>query len=349
MLSLPDEIDPAGLFAGFETVSSLVLAVSGGPDSLALMRLAARWRDRGAPVSLHVATVDHGLRADSGLEAAQVGQWARALGLPHDILLWRGEKPASGVQERAREARYALLFAHARALGAQGVVTAHHRDDQWETVLIRLARGSGLAGLAGMARDQIFPQGRVLRPLLGLPKQALVDFCRREGQGFFEDPANADPAFERARWRAAAPALHALGLTPERLETLAERARKADEALDHAAEDLVQRTKMPESDVYDLRQAEDAPQAVLERFLGRALQRAAGATPTRLDRLEAFAEKLRAALRNGSAFRATLGGCAARVDERKRLTLRREDPRRRGRKGEGNPARRGEFLELPAD
>ena len=131
----------------------------------------------------------------------------RALGLPHDILLWRGEKPASGVQERAREARYALLFAHARALGAQAVVTAHHRDDQWETILIRLARGSGLAGLAGMARDQLFPQGRVLRPLLGLPKQALVDFCRREGQDFFEDPANANPAFERARWRAAAPAL----------------------------------------------------------------------------------------------------------------------------------------------
>ncbi len=239
MLSLPDEIDPAGLFAGFETrfeprAGGLRRPRFAGAD--APCRALAR---PGRPVSLHVATVDHGLRADSGLEAEQVGRWARALGLPHDILLWRGEKPASGVQERAREARYALLFAHARALGAQGVVTAHHRDDQWETILIRLARGSGLAGLAGMARDQLFPQGRVLRPLLGLPKQALVEFCRREGQDFFEDPANANPAFERARWRAAAPALHALGLTPERLEKLAERARKADEALDHTAEDSV--------------------------------------------------------------------------------------------------------------
>jgi tRNA(Ile)-lysidine synthase len=313
------------------------------------MHLAARWRDGGAAVPLHVATVDHGLRPDSGAEAAQVGQWARAMGLPHDILVWRGDKPASGLQERAREARYALLFAHARAIGAEAVVTAHHADDQWETVLMRLARGSGLAGLAGMARDQNFPQGRLLRPLLNAPKQALIDLCRDQGRDFFTDPANANPAFDRARWRAAAPALHALGLTPERLGKLAERARKADEALDRAAEELFRRTKMPESNVYDLSQAEDAPLAVLERFLAQAVARASGAPPLRLERLELFALKLRAALRNGSPFRATLGGCAAKVDERKILTLLREAPRRRGTAVAAKTPQPGEFVELPTE
>jgi tRNA(Ile)-lysidine synthase len=313
------------------------------------MHLAARWRDAGASVSLHIATVDHGLRPDSGVEAAQVGQWAHVLDLPHEILVWRGDKPASGLQERAREARYALLFAHARAIGAEAVATAHHADDQWETMLIRLARGSGLAGLAGLARDQIVPQGRLLRPLLDAPKQALIDFCRGRGQDFFTDPTNANPAFDRARWRAAAPTLQALGLTPQRLGKLAERARKADEALDRAAEELFRRTKLPESDVYDLQQAEDAPLAALERFLARAIERAAGAPPSRLERLELFAMKLQAALRKGSAFRATLGGCAAKVDERKILTLLRETSRRRGTAGDEKTPQPCESVELPTD
>jgi tRNA(Ile)-lysidine synthase len=308
----------------------VVLAVSGGPDSLALMRLAALWRDKSAAPPLHVATVDHSLRAESLAEAEQVGHWAKALGLPHAILLWTGEKPRTGVQEKAREARYALLFAHARALGAEAVATAHHADDQWETLLIRLARGSGLAGLAGMARDQYFPQGRLLRPLLSLPKQALIDFCLAQGQDFFSDPSNNNPAYDRARWRAAAPALHALGLTPERLETLADRARKADEALDWAADALRQRTKTPQTHVYHLSEAADAPPAVLERFLSKALEQAAGAPPLRLERLESFARKLAAALKEGVVFHGTLGGCAATLDERKMLALRPEGPRRRG-------------------
>jgi tRNA(Ile)-lysidine synthase len=297
---------------------------------MALMGLAAQWRSCGATPSLFVATVDHALRPESTDEAATVAQWAAALGLSHETLVWRGEKPRTGVQEKAREARYALLYAHARAVGAEAVVTAHHADDQWETILIRLARGSGLSGLAGMARDQIFPRGRLLRPLLSLPKQVLVDFCLARGQKFFADPSNADPAFDRARWRAVAPALHTLGLTAERLGALAERMRKADEALDWAALNLFERTKTPESNVYHLAEAEDAPAAVLERCLAMALEQAAGSPPQRLERLELFAQKLSAALREDAAFRGTLGGCAASLDERKMLILRLEKPRRRG-------------------
>ncbi|MCI4677561.1 tRNA lysidine(34) synthetase TilS [Rhodoblastus acidophilus] len=344
-----DDLDPGPLFAGFERLSGLLVAVSGGPDSLTLMRLARRWRDAGAGVALRVATVDHGLRPDSGAEAAQVGRWARELGLEHDILVWRGAKPAAGVQEKAREARYALLFDHARLIGAQAVATAHHADDQWETLLIRLARGSGIAGLSGMARDQIMRGGRLVRPLLGLSKQALIDFCRREGQDFFDDPANANPVFARARWRAVAPALHELGLTPERLEKLAERARKADEAIEWAARDVFARTKGPERNIFDLRPAEGAPQAVLERLLALIFAEIAGAAPARLERLEVFAKNLRLARENGQPLRATLGGCAARLDARGLLSLHKEKERRRGAPTSSVAARTSDFPGLPSD
>jgi tRNA(Ile)-lysidine synthase len=325
-----DDPDPGRLFAGFEGLSGLLIAVSGGPDSLALMRLARRWRDLGAGVALHAATVDHGLRPDSRAEALQVGRWARDLGLDHAVLTWRGEKPKTGVQEKARAARYALLFDHARAKGAEAVATAHHADDQWETVLIRLARGSGLAGLSGMARDQTLGGGRLIRPLLGLRKRVLVDYCRREDQDFFDDPANSNPVFARARWRAVAPALQSLGLTPKRAATFAERARKADEAVEWAARDFLAAVATAEPDVHDLRRVEGAPLAVFERFLALAVARLAGAPPARLERLEALARNLRLARQNGENLRATLGGCVVKLDASGVLALRREKPRRRG-------------------
>ncbi|WP_298424248.1 tRNA lysidine(34) synthetase TilS [Rhodoblastus sp.] len=344
MLNRPDPFDPGQLFAGFEHFSGLLIAVSGGPDSLALMRLARSWRDAGAKPALHAATVDHGLRLDSAAEADQVGRWARALGLPHEILVWRGEKPQTGVQEKAREARYALLFEQARAVGADAVATAHHADDQWETILIRLARGSGIAGLSGMARDQGFTDGRLVRPLLGLRKAELIDYCRREGQDFFIDPANSNPVFARARWRALAPALRDLGLTPERLEKFGARARKADEALDSAARDLMARAKKPESDDYDLRLAQSIPVAVFERFLALAIEERAGAAPARLERLELFTQKLQLAYNNRAPFHGTLGGCAASLSAEGFLSLRREPRRRRGAAGQ-----RRDFPDLSSD
>ena len=331
MLSLSGALlDPRRLFAGFDTLSGLLLAVSGGPDSLALMRLAARWRDfSGTP--LFVATVDHGLRQESAAEARRVGEWAGELGLPHAILPWTGEKPKRAIQEKAREARYALLFEHAAAVGAQAVATAHHADDQWETVVFRLARGSGVGGLAGMARDQIFPGGRVIRPLLGLPKQALVDFCRAEGLDFFVDPANTHPAFARTRLRALAKSLSELGFNGEKAATLAERAKRAEETIEWAGQEIFQRTFSPEKDVYHLQGMENAPRAALERFLRLVLHRAAGQPPLRLDRLENLAEDIAKALASGDKLRATFGGCVWTLTDKAVLGLREESPRRRGR------------------
>jgi tRNA(Ile)-lysidine synthase len=323
-------LDAAALFAGCENLSGLVLAVSGGPDSLALMHLAAQWRDGGAAPPVFVATVDHGLRESSGAEARQVGEWARALELPHKVLPWIGPKPTRAIQERARDARYALLFAHAAKIGAAAVATGHHADDQWETILFRLARGSGVAGLAGMAREQSFADGRVIRPLLDLPKQALVDFCHERGQAFFDDPSNVHPAFARTKLRRLAADLRDLGFDREKAAKLGARAAKADQGIEWAAENLLRRAALGEPDGYDLGEIAEAPRALVEHFLSLALARVAGARPQRLDRLESLAGQIHEAARQGSSLHATLGGCAVTLNARKILILRREGPRRRG-------------------
>lgn len=325
-----DRLDPARLFAGCASFSSLLLAVSGGPDSLALLRLAALWRAQGAPVHIHVATVDHGLRPEAAAEAEQVGRWSAALGLPHRILRWQGDKPRADLQQKAREARYRLLFAHAREIGAQAVAVAHHADDQAETLLMRLARGSGPAGLAAMAPAQKFGENLLLRPLLGLRKQQLIDFCRAEGQEFFEDPSNGDPRFERARWRAAAPELTRLGLTAEICGRLAERMAKNEAALDFAAQNLFSSLKKPETGVYDFSRLDEAPIALVERCLALAFRELAGAAPARLERLERCAALLRAARQQGRAAATTLHGHVARLDRAGVLRLSPEPPRRRG-------------------
>ena len=339
------------VFASLRGRKGLVLAVSGGPDSLALMLLAAQWRAEGDAPPLHVATVDHGLRPDSAAEAQKVAEWAQAQNLSHQILVWSGAKPARRLQERAREARYGLLFAHAQSLGAEAVVTAHHADDQLETLLFRLMRGSGVAGLAAMAPLQIMPGGLLARPLLGWPKQALVEFCRSRNQAFFEDPSNLNPAFARTRLRALAAPLDEMGFSRVMAARLAARARKADEAVDWAAGAIFSRLAFsPASDheigqnftqTFDLTRLDDAPQAGFERFLSLTIanvtevhadEEVVGAkTPLRLDRLERVAQKLRAAGAKGENFRATLGGCLLMLDAKGRLTLRPEALRQRGR------------------
>src|SRR3954469_21582783 len=141
------------LFGDLAASPGLLLAVSGGPDSTALLWLAARWYKKltgKTKTKLTAATVDHGLRKESVREAAAVGKLAKQLGVPHRILKWTGAKPKSGTQQSARRARYGLLAQAAKAAGAGHILTAHTVDDQAETVLMRMARGSGLGGLSGM-------------------------------------------------------------------------------------------------------------------------------------------------------------------------------------------------------
>lgn len=225
--------EAAQLFADWKTAPAIVLAVSGGPDSLALMWLAASWRKalkRGPALS--VVTVDHGLRPESAREARAVKRIAQALDLPHRTLRWAGDKPASGLQAAARDARYRLLVRAAKSAGASHIMTAHTRDDQAETVLMRLSRGSGISGLAAMARETERDGLVLARPLLDISKQRLTATLKRARIAFATDPSNADPRFTRPRLRELMPLLAAEGCDSRNLARFAARAARADAALE---------------------------------------------------------------------------------------------------------------------
>lgn len=186
----------------FEPRPLLAIAVSGGADSMALALLAHDWANarRGRILAL---TVDHGLRAESRAEARAVARWMKARGIAHRILPWRGAKPGSGLQAAAREARYHLLGEACRAAGALHVLLAHTCDDQAETVLLRLAAGSGPHGLAAMPIVQERADYRLLRPLLSVARAQLRMTLQRLGQPWIEDPSNRDERFARVRVRRA--------------------------------------------------------------------------------------------------------------------------------------------------
>ncbi len=323
------------LFGTLSQASGIVAAVSGGPDSMALMHLLARWRAAGPRPPVLVATIDHRLRPEAPEEAAFVARQADALGLPHRTLVWTGDKPRAGVQEAAREARYRLLVPYAREEGASHLVTAHTLDDQAETVMMRLSRGSGLSGLAGMRRQRDRDGILHARPLLDLPKSALLDLCRREGWGFVSDPSNADERFARVRWRGIMPLLAHEGLTAERLARLAERAAQAEEALDAKAQEALDRAEpLRDGQIFsfDARILASEPFEIALRILEQALVRAGlGLENSRLQRLEACTRRLRQAIGQGEALRLTVAGALVGLDPSGRVAVGQEPPRRRGR------------------
>jgi tRNA(Ile)-lysidine synthase len=335
------------LFAPFVHAAAVVLAISGGPDSTALLLLAARWRRalRKGPKLLAV-TIDHGLRAQSAAEARQVKRLAARLGIAHRTLRWRGGKPATAVQEAAREARYRLLARVARAARADCIVTAHTLDDQAETVLIRMARGSGLSGLAGMARVSPLPVGRasgimLARPLLDIPKARLMATLERARIGFAEDPTNRDPRFTRARLREMMPMLAREGLDARRLGLLVRRIRRADAAIatavDAAAGTLAP-GRWPDRGavVFSTERFAALPEEVALRLLGRAIAHV-GRRPVRLGRLESlFAALASSWARRGSLrLRRTLGEALVTLTAH-RITIERAPPRARNRVRSGS-------------
>src|SRR5689334_9400205 len=266
------------LFADLHAVPVIALAVSGGPDSTALMLLAARWRDSlKTKPKLVAVTVDHGLRKESKDEAAAVARLARKLNVAHRTVRWNGRKPATGVQEKARAARYRLLGEAAQKAGAAHILTAHTLDDQAETVLIRMSRGSGLRGLAAMQRvsrlDAGAPPLQLVRPLLEVPKVRLIATCKAAKAAYADDPSNRDPRFARSRLRALMPALAREGLTARRLAVLAQRLRRADRALEaavnRAENDIASRAG--ESIVVEAPAFARLPAEIALRLLGRAV------------------------------------------------------------------------------
>jgi tRNA(Ile)-lysidine synthase len=324
------------LFRGLEDLPGLVLAVSGGPDSTALLVLAARWAKqlKHAP-KLIAVTIDHGLRPEAAREAAMVKQLARRLGVPHRTLHWRGEKPQSGLQEAARYARYELLGQIATRARFAHILTAHTLDDQAETVLFRLARGSGLFGLTGMAHAAPLPLRGVreiflVRPLLHLSKARLVATLKAARIAYAEDPSNRDPRFTRTRLRSLMPALAREGLDARGLARLAARLRRAESTIQVAVQaarsalaPLPWREHGPI--VFETAPFAGLPAEVALRLLGEAVAHTGDEGPVELAKLESLYEALRQAR---SRLRRTLAGALITLD-RDYLTVERAPARRR--------------------
>jgi tRNA(Ile)-lysidine synthase len=247
----------------------LGLAVSGGPDSLALLLLAAAAR----PGKIEAATVDHGLRPESRAEAAAVAEQCRDLGVPHAILEVRwNERPASAIQERARGERYRLLGFWAEERGLGGLATGHHADDQAETFVMRLARGAGVRGLASIRPKSLAPgtEIRLIRPLLGWRRSELERICADAGVAPAIDPSNADDRFERVRIRRALAG--ADWLDPAAIARCAANLADADAALDWAAGLEWQRAVRRDEAAIRYRPS-GAPAEILRRIIGRAVRK----------------------------------------------------------------------------
>jgi tRNA(Ile)-lysidine synthase len=182
---------------GRAPVGPVLIAVSGGPDSMAMLAVARA----ALPGAIVAATVDHGLRAEAAGEATMVASWCAAHAVPHAVLIPAAPIEGASIQAQARSARYALLADHARDVGACAVATAHHADDQAETFLMRAARGSGLAGLAGVRMRTEIAGAIVIRPLLDWRRAELRAIVRRLDMPFVDDPANRDPRHDRTRFR----------------------------------------------------------------------------------------------------------------------------------------------------
>ena len=325
------------LFADLNNLPTLVLAISGGPDSTALLVLAARWRAelKHGPRLLAV-TVDHGLRPESAREANDVKRLARKLNIAHHTLRWTGRKPSTGLQAAARQARYRLLAEFARGEGALYVLTAHTRDDQAETMLMRLARGSGLAGLAAMSRVSPYPVGKhkylqLARPLLGIPKTRLLATLNAARIRFADDPSNRNPAFTRVRIREMMPMLEQEGLTVPRLVLLARRLARANTAIEDIVDAMHEALRRPGSQgqlVFDAAFFYNVPEEIALRVLSRAIAKHGDEGPVELGKLETLYEALQADYGAGTArFRRTLAGALV-TREQDRLVVERAPPRR---------------------
>ncbi|HZC96899.1 MAG TPA: tRNA lysidine(34) synthetase TilS [Bradyrhizobium sp.] len=328
--------DAKNLFADLKAAPAIVLAVSGGPDSIALMWLAARWRralSRGP--RLIAVTVDHGLRPEAAREARDVKRLAQTFDLPHLTLRWTGAKPKTGLPAAAREARYRLLAQAARKSGATHILTAHTRDDQAETLLMRMLRGSGIAGLAAMARVSEREGVWLARPLLDVSKSQLIATLNRARIGFADDPTNRDTAFTRPRLRAIMPVLAEEGGDAKNLARLASRLARANAAVevlvDGAERYLALRDRNDAARFgFDATAFAGLPEEIRLRLLKRAIDRVGHEGQAELGKMEALLAALdRAIADRQPRLKQTLAGAMVNLTGG-RIRVESAPPRRGG-------------------
>jgi tRNA(Ile)-lysidine synthase len=249
----------------------LGVAVSGGPDSLAMLLLAAAAR----PGQVEAATVDHGFRPEARSEGEMVAAVCERLGIRHALLTARwDELPETAIQERARKQRYRLLGYWAEERGLDALATAHHADDQAETLLMRLARGSGVRGLAGMRQRSVAHGShvRLIRPLLGWRRSELAQVCEGAGLLAAADPSNDDCRFERVRVRGAL--AEAGWLDASAIARSAANLADADDALDWAMRNEWKHSVTDRRDSITYR-PDDAPAEIVRRIVARAVRKLA--------------------------------------------------------------------------
>jgi tRNA(Ile)-lysidine synthase len=234
------------LFAALRDERHVALAVSGGSDSMALLRLVDQWSNK--TVKISVLTIDHGLRAEAAAEAARVAEWSAFLGLEHHTLRWEGVKPKTGLQAKARIARYDLLCDWCKANQVKYLLTGHTIDDQAETVLMRQQRTDTAESLAGIWGIADWGGVKVFRPLLGQSRTDLRAYLTSLGQPWIDDPSNLDARFERVRVRQALAQEGRPDLQKIELADIAERAGRATRALALATQQWLdgQLTSYPE-------------------------------------------------------------------------------------------------------
>ena len=317
---------------GKKPAPAIAVAVSGGPDSMALLYLlsqhAAAKRKK---LEIHALTFDHDLRAESAGEARQVGAWVKDWPhVTHHILKWKGQKPESALMESARNARYGQIQKWCVKQGISELWLGHHQTDQVETFLFRLAKGSGLDGLGAMAERQPYSEGGIdlVRPLLELSKKAIAEFCDARKIPYISDPTNSNMKYARARLRHALPALEAEGLTEDRLAKTIRRIDRAREALDFYTDKIIRQAAAIEENhaTIKMRALMGAPEEMRIRVVRRVLERMGeGGYGPRLDRLEELLGRFFADIDQAKRF--SLGRFLFSHDRKQDLfVIRREKP-----------------------
>lgn len=261
----------------------MAVAISGGPDSLALLLLASA----ALPGRIAALTVDHGLRAEAADEACFVAEICTALSLPHATLRVTVADDPSGIQAAARRERYAAMSEWAHARGIPALATAHHLDDQAETVMMRLERGAGVSGLSGIRADRVLANGvRLIRPLLGWRRSELGAIVRAAGLTAIDDPSNRDHRFDRAAIRAR---LAQGWPDPARLAAVASHMAQAEDALAFTADRLFAERFDPDSASLT---AADLPRELRRRLLMRAIDELAANPTLRGDEVDRLLDRL---------------------------------------------------------
>ena len=289
-------------------IKNLGMAVSGGSDSMALAMLAANWAKKKG-ITFTALTVDHGLRSAATEETKCVKHWLEEWGISTHILTWKGPHPKKGIQEAARDARYQLMANYCEGEKIDDLLLGHQLEDQLETLLMRLSKGSGLEGLAAMQRVSQKGKLRLLRPLLGVRREILRDYLRMQKQQWIDDPSNENPIYTRTRVGSVLKELEQL--PGSNLETVAlslRRIQRASQSLE-----MLARQKIHEvCDIsplgyirFPLRALEGCPDELALRMLGIVLRCVGGGKRIKLQSLEDLYQRL---FMDGIAKSGTLGG-----------------------------------------